>query len=117
MTKHLTVFLLIGTVFWSCEDNEDAPSLIGEWEFISNYRSGGMSSDTLYADENIYQNLIFSDSGTFVYEGVRISGGSNFNWYGTWTKDMTRIYFAIENVISDEEGYEYEVQSNILSIK
>ena len=30
---------------------------------------------------------------------------------------MTRIYFAIENVISDEEGYEYEVQSNILSIK
>ena len=30
---------------------------------------------------------------------------------------MTRIYFAIENVISDEEGYEYEFQSNILSIK
>ena len=66
MTKHLTLLLFIGLAFWSCEDNEDAPSLIGEWEFISNYQSGGMGSETLYANENIYQNLVFSDSGTFV---------------------------------------------------
>ena len=117
MTKHLTVFLFIGTVFWSCEDNEDAPSIIGEWEFISNYRSGGMGSDTLYADEYIYQSLVFSDSGTFAYEGKRVYTATDFNWKGNWTKDMTRIYLEIENVISSEEGYEYEVQDNILSIK
>ena len=77
----------------------------------------GMGSDTLYPDEYIYQSLVFSDSGTFSYEGKRVYTATDFNWKGNWTQDMTRIYFENENTNFDEEGYEYEVQDNILSIK
>ncbi len=64
MIKHLILLQLIGLALWSCEDNEDAPSLIGEWEFISNYRSGGMGSDTLFNKCNTYYSCTLKNANS-----------------------------------------------------
>ena len=40
-----------------------------------------------YTLMNLYQSLVFSDSGTFAYEGKTVYTAMDFNWNGNWTQD------------------------------
>ncbi len=123
MTKHLTLLLLIGFVFWSCEEEE--PTLIGRWQSYDFFytTSHGSSSSILdsvkedyidgayeykFSDVNLTISHNQSEIGTFSYtssnDTLMVVLSPTFTREITYDLDTDLILNFPEEILTNEMG-------------
>ena len=94
MAKYLKIILLSLMIFNSCEDErvaseeaEPVNPLIGTWDLVSValtvYTTPAQTVTFIADGESTYETMIFTDQGTFSYQGA--IDGDMLSGSGTWS--------------------------------